>query len=65
VKGDPELMCPRVIDAERLPPGTSASADRNILHPFQVSLKIKRKRKLGCVSLSPFEFPHFFPSLFL
>jgi hypothetical protein len=45
VEGDLELTCLWVIDAERPPPGTSASADQNILHPFQVSLKGKGKGK--------------------
>jgi hypothetical protein len=58
VEGDPELTCPRVIDAVRLPPGTSASANQNIL-------LLKRKRKLACAPLAPFECTYFFPSLFL
>jgi hypothetical protein len=65
VEGDPKLTCPWVINAERPPLGTSASVDWNILHPFQVSFKRKRKRKLACASLAPFDFSHFFPSLFL
>jgi hypothetical protein len=46
VEGDPELMCSLVIDTERPLPRTSASADRNILHSFQVSLKGKGKDSL-------------------
>jgi hypothetical protein len=46
VEGDPELACPGVVNAERPPPGTLASADQNILHPFQVSLKGKGKETL-------------------
>jgi hypothetical protein len=65
MEGDPELACSWVIDEERPPPSTTASADQNILHPFLVRLKVKRKRMLAIVSLASFEFPHFFPSLFL
>jgi hypothetical protein len=65
VEGDLDLACPWVINTERPPLGTSASVDRNILHPVQVNLKLKGKRKLACTSLASFEFPHFFPSLFL
>jgi hypothetical protein len=43
---------------------TSALVDWNILHLFQVSLE-RRKRKLAYVPLAPFEFLHFFLSLFL
>jgi hypothetical protein len=46
VEGNPELVCPWVINAESLPPGTSASVDWNMLHPFQVSLKGKGKESL-------------------
>jgi hypothetical protein len=41
VEGNPELVCPWVIN-----PGTSASVDWNMLHPFQVSLKGKGKESL-------------------
>jgi hypothetical protein len=63
VEGDSELMCPWVIDAERTPASASALANQNILHPFQVSLKGKGKRKLAYGSMAPFEFPHFLQSL--
>jgi hypothetical protein len=62
--GHSELTCSWVINMERPPPSTSALTDRNNLHLFQVSLS-KRKRKLAYTSLAPFEFLHFFPSLFL
>jgi hypothetical protein len=42
VDADAELACLLVIDAERSLPGTSASADRNILPPLQVSLKERK-----------------------
>jgi hypothetical protein len=44
VECDLELMCAWVIDAERPSPGASALANRNILHPFQVSLKGKNRK---------------------
>jgi hypothetical protein len=44
VEGDAELVCPLAANAGRPLPGTSALADRNIMHPFQVSLK-RRKGK--------------------
>jgi hypothetical protein len=64
VEGDAELACPPAFDVGRSLPDTLALANWNTLHPFQVSLK-ERKRKLACAPLAPFEFPHFFPSLFL
>jgi hypothetical protein len=63
VEGDAELACPPATDAERVLLDTSALADQNILHLFEVSLK-RRKRKLACAPLAPVEFPHFFSSLF-
>jgi hypothetical protein len=63
VEGDVELACPPAADTGTSLPDTSALADRNTLHPFQVSLK-RRKRKHACVPQAPFEFPHFFPSFF-
>jgi hypothetical protein len=64
VEGDAVLVCPPAADVGRLLLDTSIMADRNVLHSFQVSLK-RRKRKLAYAPLAPFEFPHFFPSLFL
>jgi hypothetical protein len=64
VEGDVELACPPATYVGRSLPDTLALAHRNILHPFQVSLKI-RKRKLACAPLSPSEFAHFFMSLFI
>jgi hypothetical protein len=64
VEGDAELVCPLVTNVGRSLPDTSTLADRNTLHPFHVSLK-RRKRKLASASLAPFEFPHFFSSMFL
>jgi hypothetical protein len=64
VEGDAELACPPATDAGRSLPNTLALAGRKTLHLFQVRLK-RRKRKLACAPLAPFEFPHFFPSLFL
>jgi hypothetical protein len=46
VEVDPEFMCPWVIDAERPPLSTSRSVNRNIMHPFQFSLKGKGKESL-------------------
>jgi hypothetical protein len=45
VEGDAELACLPAIDVGRSLLDTSALADCNTLHPFQVSLK-RRKRKL-------------------
>jgi hypothetical protein len=56
VEGDPELTCPQVIDAGRPPPCTSASTDRNILHPFHVSLKGKGKESLLACPWLPLSF---------
>jgi hypothetical protein len=64
MEGDAELACPPAADAGRPLPNTLALAYRNILHPIQVSLK-RTKRKLAYAPLAPFEFPHFFPFLFL
>jgi hypothetical protein len=64
VEGDAELACPPAVNMGRSLPDTSALANRNTLHPFQVSLK-RRKRKLACAPLAPFKFPHFLTSLFL
>jgi hypothetical protein len=65
-EGDPELMCLWVTAAERSSSDASTLADRNILHPPQVSfLRKKEEGKLACAFLAPFEFPHLFPSLFL
>jgi hypothetical protein len=64
VEGNVQLVCPLAEDAGRSLPNNTALADRNTLHLFQVSLK-RTKRKLACAPLAPFEFPHFFPSLFL
>jgi hypothetical protein len=63
-EGDAELECPLVTDAERVFPDTLVSADRNALHPLPVSLK-EKERILACVLLASFNFPHFFPFLFL
>jgi hypothetical protein len=52
VEGNVELVCPHVADTEKPLPGTSASVDRNILHPLQVGLK-ERKRRLDYASRSP------------
>jgi hypothetical protein len=66
VEGDLELACLRVTNAERSSTDAPASADRNILHLLQVSLKVKRKkRELAYVFLALFEFPHLFLSLLL
>jgi hypothetical protein len=65
VESDLELVCPRVIDAERPSPGTSASVNRNILHLPRLVYKRERKRKLVCASLAPFKFPQFSLFLFL
>ncbi len=64
MEGDTKIACSQVTDAEMLLHDTLALAGRNILHPLWVSLK-ERKRKLAYAPLAPFEFPHFFPSLFL
>jgi hypothetical protein len=56
MEGDPKLMCMWVIDLERPPPGTSALADRNILHPFQVCLKGKGKESLLVCPWLPLSF---------
>jgi hypothetical protein len=56
VEGNPELVCTQATDTERPPPGTSASADRNIVHPFQVSLKGKQKDSLHVHPLVPLSF---------
>jgi hypothetical protein len=56
VEGDPELACPGVVNAERPPPGTLASADQNILHPFQVSIKGKGKETLPTRPWLPLSF---------
>jgi hypothetical protein len=47
VEGNSELTCPWVIDTERPSTGASPSADQNILHLFQVSLKGKEKENLS------------------
>jgi hypothetical protein len=56
VEGDPELVCPWVVDMERSPPSTSASANWNILHLFQVSLKGKGKESLPAHPWLPLSF---------
>jgi hypothetical protein len=56
VEGDPELVCPWVIDAEMPPIGTFAPADQNILHPFWVSLKRKEKEILPTRPWLPLSF---------
>jgi hypothetical protein len=56
MEGDPDLTCRWVINVERLPPSTSASADQNILHSFQVSLKGKGKESLPACPWLPLSF---------
>jgi hypothetical protein len=45
VKGDSELACTWVAGVEKSSPDASVSADRSILHPLQVSLRLKEQRK--------------------
>jgi hypothetical protein len=56
MEGDPELACSWVIDEERSPPSTTASADQNILHPFLVRLKVKGKECLPSRHWLPLSF---------
>jgi hypothetical protein len=55
VDGDAELACPLAIDMGRSLPDTLALVNRNILHPFQISLK-RRKTKLACAPWLPLSF---------
>jgi hypothetical protein len=64
VEGDAALTCPPVANVGRSLLDTSSLANQNTLPPFHVGLK-RRKRKLTSTPLAPFEFPHFFLSLFL
>jgi hypothetical protein len=63
--GDPELTCSWVVNAEKPPPWYFSISRPEHQASVPGQLKRTRKRKLACTSLSPFEFPYFFLSLFL